>query len=142
MKIDQINLLNAQETQNLGQTLAKNLNNEPALIFLRGEMGAGKTTLAKGFIGWSIAYRQQVLSPTYAYMQKYQNPRMIYHFDLYRIENSYEIAQLGLECIISDETAIKLIEWPEKLEPYQFSPTIDITLSYENTTRKALIEYF
>lgn len=139
MMTESIELFNEQETKALGKQIAKKFFEKPGLIFLRGDLGAGKTTFAQGFIETLLKNTHSILSPTYAYMHYYEGEIPIYHFDLYRIENADCFHHLGLESFIDDENALRLIEWPERLETVLPTPDMDITLLHANGHRKAKI---
>ena len=97
----------------LGRRLAAEAR-APLLILLSGDMGAGKTTLAKGFIsGLGVAAEEEITSPTFTLVHQYGQPPWVFHVDLYRIEGSRDIDTLGLDDLWERE-AIMLIEWGEK----------------------------
>ncbi len=129
-------LLNTEQTLNLGQSIARSLTTG-SLIYLHGDLGAGKTTFAQGFIGALGDYK--VLSPTYAYVQSYPHTPMIHHFDLYRVENPEQILELNLDSLLDDDSSIRLVEWPENLGYLAKEPHMDIRLEKINEHRKAII---
>jgi tRNA threonylcarbamoyladenosine biosynthesis protein TsaE len=137
MPMTTITLNNATETKNLGQKIAHSLANKPSLIFLCGDLGAGKTTFAQGFIK-ELTKDETVVSPTYAYMHTYHGALTIYHFDLYRIDDPEQIFALGLIDFIEEDTAIRLIEWPERLNN-AIVPEITIELKKLGSKRQAVI---
>lgn len=100
------------ETIELGERLARQLP-ERGVVLLIGNLGAGKTTLAKGIVkGLGAAPPEEVSSPTFALIHEYGGGR-VYHIDLYRLEEPRELATLGLEEIF-DRDALVLIEWGER----------------------------
>lgn len=83
-------------------------------IFLKGQLGSGKTTFAQALIRRFVENKNiPVPSPTYTYYQSY--PKNLYHFDLYRIKDPGELMRIGADEIFDDENAICIIEWPEIL---------------------------
>lgn len=105
----------AAETIALGRRLAKSLA-AVRVVLLRGDLGAGKTTLVKGIAeGLQAAEADDVTSPTFTLVHEYRGPeRDLYHIDLYRLERPGELDSLGLDDLMSDERALLLIEWGEK----------------------------
>ncbi len=101
-----------QRTQELGQKMAKQIAKTNALILLSGDLGAGKTTFAQGFLG-ELMPHEAITSPTYSYLNIYEASSPIFHFDLYRINSQEELEELGLWEHLLDEKAIRLVEWPE-----------------------------
>jgi tRNA threonylcarbamoyladenosine biosynthesis protein TsaE len=100
-----------EETIALGETLARDLPAR-AVVLLIGNLGAGKTTLAKGIVkGLGAAEPEEVSSPTFTLIHEY-SPR-VYHVDLYRLDHEREVESLGLEDIFEKE-AVVLIEWGER----------------------------
>ncbi len=105
----------AEETIELGQRLAAEIQ-PPRWILLVGDLGAGKTTLAKGLIsGLGAAPVEEILSPTFSLIHEYEGPPKLYHIDLYRLDRVAELETLGLD-ELEDQPAIVLIEWGEKFE--------------------------
>ncbi len=88
----------------------------PRVIVLRGELGAGKTTLVKGWLeALGAAQPEEVTSPTFTLVHEYEGKRgRIYHLDLYRLETERELAALGLEEMAEEPGAVVLVEWGEK----------------------------
>ncbi len=105
----------AEDTVELGRQLAALLR-DAHLVLLRGDLGAGKTTLVKGIAeGFGAAEADDVTSPTFTLIHEYQGPdRDVYHIDLYRLEKPGELDSLGLEDLMHDERNLLLIEWGEK----------------------------
>src|ERR1700722_8271354 len=103
-----------EETMAFGRTLAELLA-PPKLVLLRGDIGAGKTTLGKGMAPvFEAAEQEDVPSPTFTLVHEYRGPRAtLYHIDLYRIDTQRELETLGLDDLRTNES-ILLIEWGEK----------------------------
>jgi len=116
-----------EQTSEVGSKIASMLS-FPCCVFLIGDLGAGKTSLVKSVIN-SFGYVGDVTSPTYNLIQEYQVEQgMIYHMDLYRLEDPSELEFLGLEDLWTDRSVF-LIEWPEKGEGYLQSANIEIRLN-------------
>ncbi len=99
------------ETIALGERLASELPPK-AVVLLVGNLGAGKTTIAKGIVkGLGAASPDEVSSPTFTLIHEYSPS--VYHVDLYRLDNAAQVATLGLEEIF-DREAVVLVEWGEK----------------------------
>ena len=103
----------AEETVQLGVQLAREMK-PPQVVMLIGELGCGKTTLAKGLIsGIGAASANDVLSPSFSLIHEYDGDPKVYHIDLYRLDRLPELETLGLDDLW-DQQAIVLIEWGEK----------------------------
>jgi len=95
-----------------GAALAKSLRDDE-LVFLEGDLGMGKTTLARGILR-GLGFTGHVKSPTYTLVEPYEFGSIrVYHFDFYRIRDAEELEYIGLDDLLA-EHAIKLIEWPER----------------------------
>jgi tRNA threonylcarbamoyladenosine biosynthesis protein TsaE len=102
-----------EETIRLGEKLGAELPPR-ATVLLIGDLGAGKTTLAKGLVrGLGAGNPEEVSSPTFTLIHEYSGTRKVYHIDLYRIEEARELDSLGLDEIFERE-AVVLIEWGER----------------------------
>ena len=101
----------------IARTLAEMLP-APRVVILRGELGAGKTTLVKGWVAaLSGAEEQEVTSPTFGLVHAYAVRRgTVYHLDLYRLDTERELLTLGLEEMLVEPGALVLIEWGERFE--------------------------
>lgn len=116
-----------EETIELGRNIARDLP-KPATVLLIGDLGAGKTTLAKGIVGGlGAAAPEDVSSPTFTLIHEYGHG-LVYHIDLYRLEKPSELASLGLDEIF-DRDAIVLIEWGERFPALMPPQRIEIRLS-------------
>ena len=104
----------AEETIAFGRSLAAKLT-APSLVLLRGDLGAGKTTLVKGIAeGFGAATADDVTSPTFTLVHEYRGERAnLYHIDLYRIDTDRELETLGLDDLTGPDS-IQLVEWGEK----------------------------
>ncbi len=115
------------------------------IIFLKGNLGSGKTTLVQEILSRYGIHREQIKSPTYTYFQSYTSPETqntYYHFDLYRIGDYSIFVNIWGEEYLSDTQAIKLIEWPEIIEK-TFACDVEIELSEteDPNTRAIRIHY-
>ena len=117
-----------EETIALGRTLAASLA-PPKLVVLRGELGAGKTTLIKGIAeGFSAASEEDVTSPTFTLVHEYRGPEaVVYHIDLYRVDTARALETLGIDDLIS-ENSVLLIEWGEKFARFVRQRDVEIAL--------------
>ena len=117
-----------EETIALGRELASLLT-PPKLMVLRGDLGAGKTTLIKGIAeGFNAASQENVTSPTFTLIHEYSGPSAtLYHIDLYRIDTQRELETLGLDDLMSEHSVL-LIEWGEKFERFQNERDVEIVL--------------
>ncbi len=116
-----------EETVALGVRLASQLP-PGAVVLLIGNLGAGKTTLAKGIVqGLGAAPPDEVSSPTFTLIHEYGSPPRVYHIDLYRLDSPAEVASLGLEEIF-DSSAVVLIEWGERFPNLMPGNRIEIRL--------------
>jgi tRNA threonylcarbamoyladenosine biosynthesis protein TsaE len=97
-----------------GEALAPRLP-RGALVFLRGDLGAGKTTLVRGILR-GLGHSGSVKSPTYTLLEPYALANcVVYHFDLYRIADREELDFIGIDELLESD-ALKLVEWPERGE--------------------------
>jgi len=121
----------ADETIAFGRTLA-DLLAPPKLVLLRGDLGAGKTTLVKGIAAaFQAADEEEVTSPTFTLIHEYRGPKAnLYHIDLYRIDTPRELDTLALDDLRS-ENSILLIEWGEKFSRFVRERDIEISLKRE-----------
>jgi tRNA threonylcarbamoyladenosine biosynthesis protein TsaE len=118
----------AEETIALGRELAPLLA-PPKLVLLRGDLGAGKTTLVKGIAeGFRAAAEEDVTSPTFTLVHEYRGPSAkLYHIDLYRVDTPRELETLGLDDLMG-ERSVLLIEWGEKFARFERERDLEIAL--------------
>jgi tRNA threonylcarbamoyladenosine biosynthesis protein TsaE len=118
----------ADETIAFGRTLAEELA-PPKLVLLRGDLGAGKTTLVKGIASaFESASEEDVTSPTFTLVHEYRGPRAnLYHIDLYRIDTQRELDTLALDDLRADDSVL-LIEWGEKFPRFARERDLEIVL--------------
>lgn len=113
----------------------------PLLILLSGDLGAGKTTLTKGIVsGMGAAAEEEVTSPTFTLVRKYEHGSRVYHVDLYRIAGLHDLETLGLEDIFS-EKAIMIVEWPDRMKLRTDWPVLRVSLEHvSEDSRRIVIE--
>ncbi len=117
-----------QSQSAFGERLAGQL--PPRLtVFLEGDLGTGKTTLARGILR-GLGHRGAVRSPTYTLIEPYEiGARRVYHLDLYRLSDPQELDYLGLRDLIAED-AVFLVEWPERGLGALPAPDLRIQLDY------------
>ena len=127
-----------EETITLGERLAQTLP-RGATVLLIGNLGAGKTTLAKGIVkGLGAAEGEDVSSPTFTLIHEYGTPPAVYHVDLYRLDSAREVASLGLDELF-DSPALVLIEWGERFPELMPPGHIEIRLRALNGDEREII---
>ena len=119
-----------EETIALGRQIAADLPKR-AVVLLIGNLGAGKTTLAKGILsGLGVAEPEDVTSPTFTLVHEYgprDSGRRVYHIDLYRLETRQQVETLGLDEIMDRESVV-LVEWGERFPDLFPAGRIEIRL--------------
>jgi tRNA threonylcarbamoyladenosine biosynthesis protein TsaE len=127
-----------EETIAFGRTLVELLA-PPKLVLLRGDLGAGKTTLVKGIAaGFGAAEEEDVTSPTFTLVHEYRGPRAkLYHIDLYRIDTARELETLGLDDLRSEDS-ILLIEWGEKFPRLLRERDVEIALERDGESGRRI----
>jgi tRNA threonylcarbamoyladenosine biosynthesis protein TsaE len=126
----------AEDTILRGREIGSRLK-PPVLVLLSGDLGAGKTTLTKGIVsGLGAAEEDQVTSPTFTLVHKYERGVQVYHVDLYRVGDFHDLETLGLEDFLNEQ-AVVIVEWPEKFSFATDWPIIQIRLEHvaEETRR-------
>jgi len=119
----------AEETIALGRELAPTLK-DARMVILRGDLGAGKTTLVKGIAeGLNAASRDDITSPTFTLIHEFRGPEVtLYHVDLYRIETERELLTLGLDELFAEPGNLVLLEWGEKFPRFQREREMEIAI--------------
>jgi tRNA threonylcarbamoyladenosine biosynthesis protein TsaE len=119
--------------------LLEAINHGPKIWLFRGEMGAGKTTLVKE-IGQQIKVKSIVQSPTFSLVNPYETEsgEIIYHFDLYRLENVHEAIDIGIEEYL-DSGHLCFIEWPERAEILWNIPHVNMEIVHLTEFSRKLI---
>ena len=148
---EEIVTMSAEETTAAGRALAARLA-APALVLLKGDLGAGKTTLAKGIIsGLGAASEEEVTSPPFTLVHVFERGGnrkpanqghaeanatvtanvKVYHVDLYRIENAHDLETLALEDVLGEtEPGIVIVEWSERLSFRSNWPVVRVELDH------------
>jgi len=122
-----------QAMEALGQCLARSAG-RPGVIFLRGDLGTGKTTLVRGLLR-GFGYPGKVKSPTYTLVEPYPIDGLtVYHLDLYRLGSPEELEWIGLRDLL-DESALLLVEWPEQGDGMLPPADLVISLLYQGQGR-------
>lgn len=133
-RTESILLADYMATEKYGEQLAQRLD-KAALVFLHGQLGAGKTTLVRGILR-ALGHTAAVKSPTYTLLEPYELAGWtVYHFDFYRINDPQELDFIGLDELL-DAQAVKLIEWPERAQDRLPAPDVEILLSLEGEGRR------
>ena len=122
------------ETEDIGEKISnlvlKERNSYPVLIFLIGELGAGKTTLCKGFLK-GFGYKGLVKSPTYNLVETYEiSNLLVFHFDFYQISHPKELSNIGIQEYLNTNNGVSIIEWPEKMVSFLPNPDIQIIIHH------------
>jgi tRNA threonylcarbamoyladenosine biosynthesis protein TsaE len=128
----------AEETIELGRQLARELR--PGIVLLRGDLGAGKTTMVKGIAeAFHAAAAEDVTSPTFTLIHEYRGPQFnLYHIDLYRVDTQRELDTLALDDLM-DPQNILLIEWGEKFERFRREKDAEIAIEHLGGDRRRVV---
>jgi len=125
----EFNTHSPEETIAAGRQLALVLQSGH-MIILRGDLGAGKTTLVKGIAeGFEAACEDDVTSPTFTLIHEYRGASVtLFHIDLYRIDTERELATLGIDDLRAEPGSILLVEWGEKFEEIKVQSNAEISI--------------
>jgi len=131
--------LNSEEdTEQFGAELFETMPSK-CLIFLRGDLGAGKTTLVRGFLR-AAGYNGVVKSPTYTLVEEYTiATRKVFHFDLYRVVDPEELEWIGIRDYF-DQDSVCFIEWPDRGKGFLPEPDRIITMKANGLGRSLTME--
>ncbi|MDO1530116.1 tRNA (adenosine(37)-N6)-threonylcarbamoyltransferase complex ATPase subunit type 1 TsaE [Fulvimonas sp. R45] len=122
----------------LGRRFARALRHDGLVVYLHGDLGAGKTSFARALLG-ALGVGERIKSPTYSLVEGYQaQGRPAWHLDLYRIADPGELEWLGLDAL-ADPAALVLVEWPERGRGALPAPDLEIALAHAGTGRRAAL---
>jgi len=126
-----------QATVEFGECLAQTVKNDIEIgivVYLNGDLGAGKTTLTRGFVR-GMGHKGNVKSPTYTLVEPYELEQwQVYHFDLYRLADPEELEFMGIRDYFSSDCC-SFIEWPEKGAGLLAKADLIINIAYDNEQR-------
>lgn len=137
----QLNLNNEQDTQKLATFLGQHI--AQGVIYLIGDLGAGKTTLTRYWLQ-NLGHQGAVKSPTYTLVEPYKiQGKDVFHFDLYRLNDPYELELMGIRDYLDIENALFLFEWPSKGgdEIPQANVVINIEKSEQDDVRQVTLNF-
>ncbi|MGR8930804.1 MAG: tRNA (adenosine(37)-N6)-threonylcarbamoyltransferase complex ATPase subunit type 1 TsaE [Gammaproteobacteria bacterium] len=132
-----LQLKDSEETELLGAALWQALP-EKCIVFLYGELGAGKTTLVRGLLH-AGGHRGSVKSPTYSLVEEYiLTDRSVFHFDLYRLKDPEELEWMGMNDYLN-QAALCCVEWPQMGAGYLPSADLELRLNHCDQERSVEI---
>ena len=132
---------NENETMAAGGELAKEIlriqSDRSIIVFLEGELGAGKTTFTKGILK-GFDYQELVKSPTYNLVEIHETKNYkVFHFDLYRISEPIELEEIGIDEYLKELGSVSIFEWPKNGEAVLPSPDFHVQISYKDTNQNS-----
>ncbi len=131
-----LDLTTVEATECLGASLARHVPDQPVVVYLEGELGAGKTTLARAFLR-ALGVKGSVRSPTYTLVERYDTPLgEVAHLDLYRIADPEELEYLALDELAA-QARVWLIEWPRRGRGQLPAADLELRLQVVGTARRA-----
>ncbi|MBI2599951.1 tRNA (adenosine(37)-N6)-threonylcarbamoyltransferase complex ATPase subunit type 1 TsaE [Candidatus Daviesbacteria bacterium] len=128
-----------EKTKQIAENLAK--NSKENIFALSGELGAGKTVFIQGFAR-GLGVKDKIISPTFVLIRQHPVPgtrRVLYHIDLYRLENTADLKSLGLEEIWSNPDNIVLIEWAERIKDLLPETAVNINILKGDDQNRTII---
>ena len=130
----------ADETITAGRLLG-NFLQPGQMIVLRGDLGAGKTTLVKGIAeAFDAALQEDVTSPTFTLVHEYRGPVVtLFHIDLYRVDTARELMTLGIDDLRSEPGSIVLVEWGEKFAQIADESDGEIAIERTGPTERRIV---
>ncbi len=134
------------KTRSVGGTLAiagtiAEMLRAPRVVVLRGELGAGKTTLVKGWVeALGAGTADEVTSPTFTLVHEYAGAKgKVYHLDLYRLETEREVATLGIEEMAEQPGTVVLVEWGEKFQSVVERADAEVAMTHLDGDERSLL---
>lgn len=126
-----------KDTKDLAEKVARDLH---GVIALTGELGTGKTIFVQGFAK-GLGIKDKIISPSFVLIHQHKIPntaKVLYHVDLYRVESTKDLQQLGLDEILADPDNIVLIEWAEKAKSLLPENSVRINIKRINETTRQI----
>ncbi|MBS0288224.1 MAG: tRNA (adenosine(37)-N6)-threonylcarbamoyltransferase complex ATPase subunit type 1 TsaE [Proteobacteria bacterium] len=128
-----------QAMEKLGALMYDACADKGTVVYLSGDLGAGKTTFVRGFLR-KMGYQGKVKSPTYTLVEPYElGVFTLYHFDFYRLNSAFELEYMGIRDYFHDN-AFCLVEWPEKAQDLLPSCDIKVHIAIQDDARQVKIE--
>ncbi len=140
MATDEYITNSAEETVALGRKMAPTLK-QARMVILRGDLGAGKTTLVKGIAeGLQAASQDDVTSPTFTLIHEFRGPEVnLFHVDLYRVDTPRELDTLGLDELFAEDGNLVLLEWGEKFPRFVEERDVEIGLERQSDQERKIV---